>query len=306
MITSPESTPSPQRRRPWGKGLLALAGTIVFPGLGHLFAGRGRRAFGWLVLAVVVQLVSCLLLTNARLIMAAFVMVPIVLMLTLCIHLDAFLCGRRSKKPMLGKAWLRYAAALLLIVFSSFFFHPWAWVSYSLADYVRDHYAEALVVSGRSMSPTLLPGDRFIAHKHANWVRWSVVVINHPSYQSPDVVTRVVGLPGEGIEIIDGELGIDGRPMDRPPAVGPYLNLDYPYSRDPYLRGKPGAGCEGNPIHLQENEYFVLGDNSALAHDARLWDIAIPGHQLGALPGEHIHGRVTAIYWPPKRWRLFD
>ena len=57
---------------------------------------------------------------------------------------------------------------------------------------------------------------------------------------------------------------------------------------------------------LGPDEYFILGDNSPVAADSRYWRKPVPGHQPGALPAGRIVGRVTAIYWPPSRWRLFD
>jgi type IV secretory pathway protease TraF len=70
------------------------------------------------------------------------------------------------------------------------------------------------------------------------------------------------------------------------------------------MRGRPGAGCEGNPITLTDDEVFVLGDNSSLSLDGRYWTNAAEGHQLGALPGSSVTGKATAIYYPFSRWRI--
>lgn len=70
------------------------------------------------------------------------------------------------------------------------------------------------------------------------------------------------------------------------------------------MRGKRGAGCEGNPITLTDDDVYILGDNTQLALDGRYWTDAAPGHQLGALPTLSVTGKVTAIYYPFSRWRL--
>lgn len=303
--TPPEDPPTTERQQAWGKGFLAVSGTFVLPGLGHVFAGRRRRACFWFLVVVALQFSTMLLLANTALFVVALAMVPLVLLLAICAHVDAFLCGRCSAEPMLGRAWLRYALAIGILLGSAFF-HPWGWVSYCLADYVRGDYVESFALTGGSMSPTLSPGDRFLAHKRAPWGRWSVVVVEHPQLESSSLAVRVVGLPGEAIEIIAGEVHVNGRILKRPSGAGPYLSIAYVGRSNSSLSGRPGIGCEGNPIQLRDNEYYVLGDNSALALDARLWEVPIAQHQLGALPAEYVKGRVTAIYWPPNRWRLFD
>jgi hypothetical protein len=72
------------------------------------------------------------------------------------------------------------------------------------------------------------------------------------------------------------------------------------------VRGEAGNGCEGNPIALGPDEYFLLGDNSAGAMDARCWELPVGSHPVGALPAESIIGVAKGIYWPPGRWRSLD
>jgi hypothetical protein len=55
---------------------------------------------------------------------------------------------------------------------------------------------------------------------------------------------------------------------------------------------------------LGEDEYFVLGDFSAMSKDSRLWGEGAPGHHPFAVPESHLRGVVTHIYWPPDRWRI--
>jgi hypothetical protein len=64
-------------------------------------------------------------------------------------------------------------------------------------------------------------------------------------------------------------------------------------------------GCWGKPITLGSDEYFLLGDNTAISDDARFWP-SIDDRQPGATPRSHIFGRVVAIVWPPQRWEVFQ
>jgi len=85
-----------------------------------------------------------------------------------------------------------------------------------------------------------------------------------------DFVKRVVGLPGETIQIHHGEVLVDGQLLDEP-----YLNE----------KGKSNS----REITLGEGEYYVLGDNRNYSNDSRAW---------GAVPRENVKGKVWMVYWP--------
>jgi signal peptidase I len=159
------------------------------------------------------------------------------------------------------------------------------------------------------MSPTLIPRDRFLAHKHVPFSRWDIIVFDAPEAPGQKFVARLVGLPHEKLEIRNKQILINDHPIPIPKGLGPYVTNSYDASGVPSNNpistrdGHRGNGCEGNPITLGPDEYFVLGDNSPYAADSRYWSIPVPGHQPGALPRNNILGKVTWLYWPPKRWR---
>ena len=104
---------------------------------------------------------------------------------------------------------------------------------------------------------------------------------------------RLVGLPGEKVEIVAGKVQINDAAVNPPAAV-------------PVYQGKVrfgNNGCEGHPITLGPDEYYMLGDNTAVAYDSRWWDTAVPGHQPGAVPAGDVIGVATTVYWPPQHWR---
>lgn len=289
----------PKPSRSWSGAFFALSASVLMFGLGQFLAGRRRRGVVFFLAALAVNIAVIAALLSIPFLPALIVMTPLSVILTLVIHADAFRCGLRSKNRGLGMAGLRVLAGLVFIVLAFF-----SNIATRTALYLRDHYVEAFVCNGGSMAPTLLPDDRFLVHKKTPYKRWDLVVFGSP--QNPDIrfVMRLVGLPGETIELVDGNVLIDGRKHNPPPEIGLYENVNYQGSMDGALRGRSGAGCAGNPISLADNEYYFLGDNTSRSWDSRLWEFPIHEHQLGAVPTERIVGKATAIYWPPARWRL--
>jgi signal peptidase I len=137
-------------------------------------------------------------------------------------------------------------------------------------------------------------GDRVIVNRLAKPRRWDLAVLYHPS--KPEVyVKRLVGLPGEEIEIRDGSIFINGEKMT-PPADAERLKWYEPSDGD----GPPFApetyAIRGQSLQLEENQYFMLGDNSPNSWDSRYW---------GPVPEENLVGVVDCIYFPPRSWRVF-
>jgi signal peptidase I len=118
-------------------------------------------------------------------------------------------------------------------------------------------------------------GDRILNAKFLAPQRWDVAVFKLPSDPNINYVKRVVGLPGETI-----------------------------YS-DSSGSLKAINGTKDNPAALGPDEYFMLGDNTERALDARHWKTGAPGRQPYAVPKSYIEGVVTTIYWPVDRWRSF-
>ncbi len=116
---------------------------------------------------------------------------------------------------------------------------------------------------------------------------------------------RVVGLPGETVEVTPKGVLINGKPIEVPAEAGPYQSID----RWTQPLNKPSKtiaanGCWGHPIRLGSDELFLLGDNTMESFDARVWP-SIHGHQPGAMPLDQVTCKVAAICWPPARCRVF-
>lgn len=114
------------------------------------------------------------------------------------------------------------------------------------------------VISG-SMISTLLVGDRVVANRmsyvFSDPERGDIIFFKYPDDEEEIYVKRIIGLPGETVDIIDGKVYIDG-------ALEP---LDEPYLYEEML------GSFG-PYTVPEGEYFMLGDNRNVSVDSRFWD----------------------------------
>lgn len=124
------------------------------------------------------------------------------------------------------------------------------------------------------MQPSLSPGDWVIAQRLRGAPRrGDIVVFSHPAVPEMSVVKRVIGLPGEHVQIGNGQVHIDGEILAEPWADGPTLP-------DGKWAVPPG-------------QVWVLGDHRALSTgDSR---------SLGPLPVELVKWRVAARYWPAAR-----
>jgi signal peptidase I len=136
------------------------------------------------------------------------------------------------------------------------------------------------VVEGSSMEPNLHNGQRLLINKIAykNPERGDVIVFPPPhiANSDKDFIKRVIGLPGELIEIKDGVVYVNDLPLDEP-----YIVDD--------------AGIDMVLKAIPDDEYFVLGDNRSNSSDSRGgWTV----------PGEDIVGKAWLSIWPPSDWGL--
>jgi signal peptidase I len=113
--------------------------------------------------------------------------------------------------------------------------------------------------------------------------RGDIVVFEYPRDVSKDYIKRVIGLPGDTLEIRDGQVFVNGEQLDQP-----------------YLQGAetycvPGFPCHEGAITVPEGQIFVMGDNRANSSDSREWN---------ALPLDRVVGQAWVIYYPVADWGL--
>ncbi|MFL5003710.1 MAG: signal peptidase I [Xanthobacteraceae bacterium] len=134
------------------------------------------------------------------------------------------------------------------------------------------YFLSTVIVQGRSMSPTLRDGDRYLLNR-LTYVyrvpkRGDLVVLHDPGHDDL-AVKRIVGLPGEAIQLKDGQIYVNGRCLSERYLVSGTQTIT-PRARD-------------NFFHLRSNQYFVLGDNRDESEDSRFYGPVIKESIIGAL-----------------------
>lgn len=143
---------------------------------------------------------------------------------------------------------------------------------------VRAWVAEPFRIPSGSMEPTLRPGDQVLVDKLAYRgdlpSRGDLAAFQRPG--SGDVfLKRVVGLPGDTVEMRDG-----------------YLYVDHKRLREPFVDHSRVDSVFFGPVHVPRGRVFLMGDNRGDSIDSR---------DFGAIPRDDLIGRVALLFWPPGR-----
>jgi signal peptidase I len=149
----------------------------------------------------------------------------------------------------------------------------------AVALVIQAFLVQAFYIPSSSMEPTLEVGDRVLVNKLSYDLhdvnRGDLVVFERPDGTEGDIkdlIKRVIGLPGETVEIRDGTVVIDGRVLD-----------------EPYL-AEEEILAEFAPVEVPEDHVFVMGDNRDDSRDSRIF---------GPIPADSIVGRAFVRVWPP-------
>ena len=151
---------------------------------------------------------------------------------------------------------------------------------------IRTFVVQAFKIPSGSMRPTLLEGDKLFVNKYIYRFkapkRGDIIVFKYPVDPKKDFIKRLVASGGEEVEIRDGKIYVSGKVLDDPRTFGKF----YYYNHDPY-------GSPRETIKVPEENYFVLGDNSANSTDSRFW---------GFVPKKNVLGKAIFRWWPLNRF----
>lgn len=154
--------------------------------------------------------------------------------------------------------------------------------------FVPKYVLQRTIVDGKSMMNTLKNGENLLVEKVSYHFtdpdRFDVIVFYPHGRESSDYyIKRVIGLPGETIQIIGADIYIDGE------------KLEENFGKDPIM--DPGMADE--PIELGDDEFFVLGDNRTVSEDSRY-------EAVGPVKRENIEGKAVLRIYPLSEFGTFD
>ena len=168
-------------------------------------------------------------------------------------------------------------------------------VAVVIALFIRTFMVQAFKIPSGSMKPTLLIGDHILVNKflygvkipYLNTVllpiktpeRGDIVVFKYPLDPKKDFIKRVIGVPGDSIEIRDKAVYVNRERLKKDPGV----------HSDPHLAFGPTKQRDNlGPIMVPPDALFVMGDNRDESYDSRFW---------GFVPQRDVSGKAFIVYW---------
>ncbi|MDO5410486.1 MAG: signal peptidase I [Lachnospiraceae bacterium] len=164
------------------------------------------------------------------------------------------------------------------------------WIIYAIivvaaSMFIVTFIAQRTIVDGNSMNNTLQNGDNLVvdkvSYRFSDPDRFDIVVFRYHNEKNTFYIKRIIGLPGETIQIVDDDIYVDGK------------LLEEDYGKDPMLE----AGRATEPVTLGNDEYFVLGDNRNDSADSR-------DPSVGNIQEDWIVGRALFRITPLKKMGL--
>jgi signal peptidase I len=170
-----------------------------------------------------------------------------------------------------------------------------------LALFIRTFVVQAFKIPTGSMEETLLIGDHLLVNKFVygpaptalerallpvgTIKRGEVLVFKYPEDPERDFIKRIIGLPGETVELREKKVYINGKPLDEP-----YVHFLSSPSGPSELHEVTSFDVRERygPVTVPADHYFAMGDNRDNSSDSRYW---------GFLPRENIKGKSLVIYW---------
>jgi len=292
------------------KSYVALLLSILAPGLGHIYCGKpvkGLLLLGFvysyfplvLLMGLAGEKSSCYYIT----LMAAILFSSLVMVYAIG---DAFFLARRKMETnnpgRRNQPWV-YALVIAAGLAATWFF-PMK---------IRNEHVQAFRIPASSMIPNLLIGDYLFAdkalYKKRSPQHGEIVIFIYPKDRQKYFIKRVIGLPGDRIEIRGPEVILNGLPL----PLGPQTQAEFQGNKGTIkgavtsetlgeitypilLVESKRSDQHGGPFTVPEGHCFVMGDNRLGSHDSR---------QFGPVPLEDVIGRADFIYFPERSWSRF-
>ncbi|MDQ3023860.1 MAG: signal peptidase I [bacterium] len=200
------------------------------------------------------------------------------------VHLQFFAPRRPGPAFLIGPG-IKHRLDFIATSLQQSLIHEWVptlAIAIALALLIRTNAIASFFIPSGSMENTLRRGDLLIADKlsykllHNDPQRGDVMIFRYPDNPKLDYIKRVIGLPGDIIEVHDGKVFVNGGQL-----------------KETYIKEEPFSTY--GPVQVPQEKYFVMGDNRNHSSDSRVW---------GYVPRKNFEGRALFVFWPPTRAKV--
>jgi len=150
-------------------------------------------------------------------------------------------------------------------------------ISLAVSAFVIVFLYQPVKVEGGSMMPSLTNKERIFVNKFVYRLepieRGDIVVFRYPRDTSLSFIKRVIGVPGDRIRIDDGQVYVNGKPLEEDYLYPAFVDRDQSFPE----------------TTIQPHQYFVMGDHRNMSDDSR---------DFGPLDESYIYGKASFVYWP--------
>ncbi len=261
--------------------------SLIIPGLGHFRVHRPWRGLAFVLGYCLLFTLTGIIVNNHTDLAWLFILVPLLWLLHILSASDIMFFTDLHIKifPLIGQAkeFVRFTFhgrriyILTLILFQCIFINP----PFLFGWWITGSVAHIFSIRSNSMEPNFPPFGIYLldkaVYRQSPPQRGDVIVFDEPATSHRHMVKRIVATGGETVEIKDGDIWINGERTEIPGAE----NVRY-FNRGP-------LGRKGKAVKVPEGYYYVLGDNSAVSLDSRIW---------GFVPREAIKGKGYPIWRP--------
>ena len=314
---APAPVPSPAQAMAPRRPIVAALASFILPGFGQFYNGDLNRAI-WLFLSFALLCIPAIGLI--ALYLPDALMLPTLLLgllAALGVWVYAVWDAWRTARLQLGgpaRAWQQSGVYALVFVLCDLLALP------LLTMYVREHQVEPFYIPSASMEPSVRRGDRIWADKRYNCPgckqgvhRGDIAVFAYPNDRSVRYIKRVIGLPGDQIQLKDRQVWVNGQPLQAgAPAVGmeaidgrtwqmqwlePTVpagpatarpGVTTPTVMSPSLNRAQTVAATELQLTVPDGQVFVLGDNRQISSDSR---------NFGTVPMQDILGRARQVWF---------
>ncbi len=267
-------------RRWWMAALLS----ILTPGLGQTYNGQIGKGAGFFVGLYAVFYPAAIWLAVGQPSFTTYLAVAAgTAMMVLWIIGDAILSARRTGDRFVPKSYNRVPVYLAIIV-------AFAIVGAIVSGTIRERWVQAYKLPSASMQPSLLVGDHILVQKRPVSIgRGDLVVYEFPEDPSKDFIHRVIGIPGDTVEIREKSVLVNGTPLSEAyvqfaEGAGADSRTSGELNREAIARVRDNMA----PLKVPPEKYFLMGDNRDRSYDSRFW---------GLVDRSKVKGVARSIYF---------